>query len=113
MQTRQAGGKRLTAVLIAVLLVLGACSSDEAGEVALATQCMRASSDNRAKLAASWLSNAEISIQEDLITVRTEVPAGISIGGTVNFRYWTYRCRRNGEQVEFLGYETRRSRAGP
>jgi len=110
MQTR---GKHLTAVLIAVLLVLGACSSDEAGEVALATQCMRASSDNRAKLAASWLSNAEISIQEDLITVRTEVPAGISIGGTVNFRYWTYRCRRNGEQVEFLGYETRRSRAGP
>ena len=107
MQTRQAGGKPLTAVLIAVLLVLGACSSDEAGEVALATQCMRASSDNRAKLAASWLSNAEISIQEDLITVRTEVPAGISIGGTVNFRYWTYRCRRNGEQVEFLGYETR------
>ena len=110
MQTR---GKHLTAVLIAVLLVLGACSSDEADEVALATQCMRASSDNRAKLAASWLSNAEISIQEDLITVRTEVPAGISIGGTVNFRYWTYRCRRNGEQVEFLGYETRRSRAGP
>ena len=107
MQARQAGGKRLTAVLIAVLLVLGACSSDEAGEVALATQCMRASSDNRAKLAASWLSNAEITIREDLITVRTEVPVGVSVGGTVKFRYWTYRCRRNGERVEFLGYETR------
>ena len=88
-------------------MALGACSSDEAGEVALATQCMRASSDNRAKLAASLLSNAEITIQEDLITVRTEVPVGVSIGGTVKFRYWIYRCRRNGTQVEFLGYETR------
>jgi len=107
MQTRLAGEQRLAAVLMAVLLVLGACSSDEAGEVALATQCMRASSDNRAKLAASWLSNAEITIQEDLITVRTEVPVGVSIGGTVKIRYWTYRCRRNGKQMEFLGYETR------
>lgn len=99
--------KRLTAVLTAGLLALGACSSDESDDVALATQCMRASSDNRAKLAASWLSNAEISIEEDLITVHTEVPTGISIGGTVRFRYWTYRCRRNGQHMEFLGYETR------
>jgi len=105
MQTRQAGGKRLTAVLIAVLLVLGACSSDEAGEVALATQCMRASSDNRAKLAASWLSNAEIEVQGDSVTVRTEVPVGINIGGRVKFHYWTYRCRMVGDRMEFLGYE--------
>jgi len=107
MQSRRAAGKCLIAVLMAVLLLAGACSSDEPGEVALATQCMRASDDNRAKLAASWLSNAAITIQEDRITVRTEVPAGVSIGGTVKLRYWTYRCRRRGNQVEFLGYETR------
>ena len=97
---------RLTAVLIAVLLALGACSSDEAGEVALATQCMRASDDNRVKLSSSWLSNAEIEIHEDLITVRTEVPVGISIGGTVKIRTWVYRCRRSDDGIEFLGYET-------
>ena len=92
---------------MAALVVSVGCSSDESGDVALATQCMRASDDNRAKLAASWLSNAEITIHDDLITVRTEVPVGVSIGGTMKFRYWIYRCRRHGKQVEFLGYETR------
>ena len=107
MQSGRVGKKRLITVPMVVLAVAGACTSDEPDDVALATQCMRASDDNRAKLAASWLSNAEITIHGDLITVRTEVPVGVSIGGTVKFRYWVYRCRRQGKQVEFLGYEAR------
>jgi hypothetical protein len=105
METRHTGKKRLIAVSMSVLVVAGACTSDEPGEVALATQCMRASDDNRAKLAASWLNNAEITIHGDLITVRTEVPVGVSIAGTVKLRRWVYRCRRQGNGVEFLGYE--------
>ena len=91
---------------IAIAATLGACSSDYTDEIALATRCMRASDDNRVKLSSSWLSNAEIDIQGDSVTVRTEVPAGISIGGTVKFHYWTYRCRMVGDRMEFLGYET-------
>lgn len=106
MQKRQAGKTQLIAVAVLVLMAAGACTSGEPGDVALATQCMRASDDNRAKFAASWLSGAEITIHDDLITVRTEVPVGISIGGTVKLRRWVYRCRRLGEGVEFLGYET-------
>jgi hypothetical protein len=105
MQARRVGEKWLTALSMVVLMVAGACTSDEPGDVALATQCMRASDDNRAKFAASWLSGAEITIHEDLITVRTEVPVGVGIGGTVKLRHWVYRCRRRGKGVEFLGYE--------
>jgi hypothetical protein len=90
---------------IAIVATLGACSSDYTDEVALATRCMRASDDNRVKLSSSWLSSAEIDVRGDLVTVRTEVPVGISIGGTVKFHYWTYRCRMAGERMEFLGYE--------
>ena len=82
-----------------------ACTSHDADEIELATQCMLASGDNRAKLSASWLSSAEIKIDGDLITVRTEVPIGISIDAKVRFRHWIYRCRRHGERLEFLGYE--------
>jgi len=93
--------------LAAILTTLSACTSDEQGEVSLATQCMRASDDNRVKLSSSWLSNAEIEVRGDLVTVRTEVPVGISIGGKVKFHYWEYRCRRHGARMEFLGYESR------
>ena len=92
----------------AVLVTAGACSSDYTDEVALATRCMRASDDNRVKHSSSWLSNAEVDIEGDLVTVRTEVPVGISIGGKIKFRYWTYRCRMSGERMEFLGYESER-----
>jgi hypothetical protein len=99
------GNNRLIAVPIAVLAATGACTSDEPDHAALAVQCMRSSDDNRAKLSASWLSSAEIEVDGDLITVRTEVPVGISIDAKVKFRYWVYRCRRDGERMEFLGYE--------
>jgi hypothetical protein len=94
-----------TIVLAAALSAPVGCTSDQPDRVALATQCMRASDDNRVKLSSSWLSNATIDVHDDLITVRTEVPVGISIGGRVKFRYWQYRCRRRGEAIEFLGYE--------
>ena len=106
-ELRRVGNKQLIAVLMAVLAATGACTSDDPGDVALATQCMRASDDNRVKLSSSWLSSAEIEVRGDLITVRTEVPVGISIGGRVTLRQWVYRCRRQGERMEFLGYEAR------
>lgn len=99
---------RLLPVIVTVLLAAGACSSEYTDEVALATRCMRASDDNRAKHASSWLSSAEIDVDGDMVTVRTEVPVGISIGGKIKFRYWTYRCRMIGGRMEFLGYETGR-----
>ena len=105
--------KRLCVILMVVLATAGACTSDDPGDVALATQCMRASDDNRAKLSSSWLSSAEIEVRGDLITVRTEVPVGISIGGRIKFRYWVYRCRKHGERMEFLGYEAGRSNGSP
>ncbi len=99
------GNKQLIAILMVVLATTGACTSDDPGDVALATQCMRASDDNRVKLSSSWLSSVEIEVRGNLITVRTEVPVGISIGGRVTLRQWVYRCRRQGERMEFLGYE--------
>jgi hypothetical protein len=86
--------------------ILGACSSDYTDDIALATRCMRASDDNRVKLSSSWLSSAEIDVNGEMVTVRTEVPVGISIGGRVKFHYYTYRCRMDGEQMEFLGYDS-------
>jgi hypothetical protein len=103
----QVGKKRSVMILLAVLTAPGACTSDEPNDAVLATQCMRASHDNRVKLSSTWLSNAEIEIRGDFVTVRTEVPVGISIGGTVKFRYREYRCRRHGERMEFLSYESR------
>ena len=103
MEARLAGFSR-DAVVLVLASTLG-CAPGDADEVALATQCMRASDDNRAKLSASWLSSAEIDISGDSITVRTEVPVGIGIDATVKFHYWVYRCRRRGDEVEFLGYE--------
>lgn len=97
--------ERLFLSAVVVLTAVAACTSHDADEVALATQCMRASDDNRAKFSASWLSSAEIDIDGDLITVRTEVPAGISLDAKVRFRHWIYRCRKHGEQLEFLGFE--------
>jgi len=91
--------------LVAVLVTLGGCSTGEPDDAALATACMRASDDNRVKFSSSWLSNAEVEVHGDTVTVRTEVPVGISIGGTVKFRYRVYRCRRHGEQMEFIGFE--------
>lgn len=104
-RSRRVGNKQLIAILMVALAATGACTSDDPSDVALATQCMRASDDNRAKLSSSWISSAEIEVRGDLITVRTEVPVGISIGGRVTLRKWVYRCRRHGEQMEFLGYE--------
>ena len=101
------GIKRLMRLSLAVLASTGACTSQSSDDVALATRCMRASDDNRAKLSASWLSSAEIDIRGDLITVRTEVPVGIGVDARVKFRYWEYRCRRRGDDMEFLGYEAR------
>lgn len=92
--------------LAAALATLGGCGGGEPDDVALATACMRASDDNRVKFSSAWLSNAEVEVIGDTITVRTEVPVGISIGGTVKFRYRLYRCRRHGEQMEFIGFET-------
>ena len=97
--------KGIFVVFVTVLAAAGACTSHDADEVALATQCMRATDDNRAKLASSWLRNAEVDVRGDLITVRTEVPAGIGIDGKIKMRHWVYRCRKHGEQMEFLGYD--------
>ncbi len=102
---RRVGNKRLIAILLVALAATGACTPDDPGDVSLATQCMRASDDNRAKLSSSWLSSAKIEVRGDLITVSTEVPVGISIAGRVTLRQWVYRCRRQGERMEFLGYE--------
>lgn len=110
MSSPQVGKNRPVMALMAVLAAFGGCSSDEPDDVALATQCMQASDDNRVKFSASWLSNAEVEVHDALITVRTEVPVGISIGGRVKFRYRVYRCHRRGDRMEFLGYETRNSR---
>jgi len=99
----------LAALMVALTITMEGCTADAPDEVALATQCMRASDDNRVKYSASWLSSAKIEVDGGSITVRTEVPAGISIGGRVNFRYWVYRCRRHGDRVDFLGYEVRNS----
>ena len=99
------GRNRIFAVSMAVLATASACTSHDAGEVALATQCMRSTDDNRVKLSSSWLSNAEIEVRGDLITVRTEVPVGIGIDGTIKIRKRVYRCRTHGEQMEFLSYE--------
>lgn len=104
---RRVKAKRPAMLLVAILATAGACTSGEPSDVALATQCMRASDDNRVKLSSSWLSNAEIEVLGDFVTVRTEVPVGISVRGKVKFRYWEYRCRRHGERMEFLGYESR------
>jgi len=105
---------RLTGInLVAVLLLLTstvACTPGDADETALATQCMRASDDNRVKLSASWLSSAEVDVAGDFVTVRTEVPVGIGIDATVKFHYWVYRCRRRGDDMEFLGYEKKVTR---
>lgn len=106
MRIRRVAKKRFVMILTSVLATPGACTSDAPGDVALATQCMRASDDNRVTLSSSWLSNAEIEVRDDFVTVRTEVPVGISIGGKVKFRYWEYRCLRRGERMEFLGYES-------
>jgi hypothetical protein len=95
-----------TRATIICAAILGACSSDYADEIALATRCMRASDDNRVKLSSSWLSSAKVDVQGDAVTVRTEVPVGISIGGRVKFHYWTYRCRIAGEKMEFFGYDS-------
>jgi hypothetical protein len=96
------------AVLLTILMaIIAGCTSGEPSDVALATQCMRATDDNRVKLSSSWLSNAEIEVDGDRVTVRTEVPVGISIGGKIKFHYWEYRCRRHGETMEFLGYDSR------
>ncbi len=59
--------------------------------MALATRCMRASDDNRAKHSASWQSRAEFEIRADMITVRTEAPIGIGIDAKVKFRHCVYR----------------------
>lgn len=101
------GIKGFVRLSLVVLATTGACTSHASDDVALATRCMRASDDNRAKLSASWLSSAEIEIRADMITVRTEVPVGIGIDAKVKFRHWVYRCRRRGDEIEFLGYETR------
>ncbi len=104
-RSRRVGNKQFIAILIGALAATGACTSDDPSDVALATQCMRASDDNRAKLSSSWLSSAESQVRDDLISVRAEVPVGTSIGGRVTLRQWVYRCRRQGERMEFLGYE--------
>lgn len=106
---RRVGNKRSIVISMLVLAAPAACTSNDPDDVAMATRCMRAADDNRAKLSSSWLSSARIDVRGDLITVRTEVPVGVSIGGKIKFRHWTYRCRQHGERMEFLGYETFRS----
>ena len=83
----------LTLAIAAVAARTGACSQDYNEKGTLSTRCMRASDDNRVKLSSSWLSSAEVDVDGDRVTVRTEVPVGISVRGKVRFRYWTYRCR--------------------
>ena len=58
-RSRLVANKQLIANLMVALAAIGACTSDDPSDVALATQCMRASDDNRAKLSSSWLSSAE------------------------------------------------------
>ena len=45
---------------------LVACSSPDLSEAALARGCIDASGDNRAKLAASWLSSAKVEVEGSL-----------------------------------------------
>ena len=95
-----------------LLLSLGACSSSDLSEAELARGCIAASGDNRAKLAASWLSSAKVDVDGDRVTVRTEVPVGLSVSGKIKFRYWEYRCVRNAEGFEFLGYTVSSEKPG-
>ncbi len=83
------------------------CTGNGADEVDLATRCLRASDDNRVKHSASMLSDADIEVGEDRVVVRARVPVGISLSAKIKFRHWTYTCRRDGEQLFFVGYETR------
>ena len=66
--------------------------------------------------AATEATSASVSIQVlavdgDRITVRTEVPVGLSVTGKVRFRYWEYRCVRDGDRFEFVGYSVSSERA--
>ena len=99
-----AGRISAAAALAFTLAASAGCGDYDAEKTDLATRCMRAGDDNRAKLAASWLADAEIEIEGDLVTVRTSVPVGVSVSGKVKFRHGEYRCRRHGERLEFLGY---------
>lgn len=101
---------RLAAAQLCILalgaaLTCPACDGVERESVALGVACIRASDDNRVKLSASWASSTEVEIDGDLVTVRAEVPAGVSIEGTVRFRHYEYRCRRRDGEFVFLGYD--------
>jgi hypothetical protein len=106
MQLRSVEKRWIFVFSAAVLAATGGCGSEEPSDAALAAQCMRASADNRVRFFSAWLSNAQVEARDDLVTVRTEVPVGISIGGRVKFRYWEYRCRRRSDGMEFLAFES-------
>ena len=91
--------------MLALALGGTACGGGDAESNALAVACIQASNDNRVKLSASWLSSAEVEVNGDLVTVHTEVPVGVSIKGKLKFRYYEYRCRMRGSELEFLGYD--------
>lgn len=84
------------------MLLLG-CSDEQREFARLATGCINASPDNRVKLSGSWSNNFDVEVRGDEFTVHTEVPAGIGLDGKVKFRHREFRCRQEGDEIEYLG----------
>ena len=88
--------------------VLGACSGGDPELSGLAAACIRASRDPLVMHTASLLSDAEVTVEGDEIRVLASIPVGIGLDLKLRFRYWEYRCRREGDALVFVGYERRR-----
>lgn len=88
-------------MLLSLLLV--ACSDEKRETARLASGCINASDDNRVKLSGSWSNSFEVEVRGDEVTVRTEVPVGIGLDGKVKIRSREFRCRKRGDQLEYLG----------
>ena len=88
--------------LIAFIALLVACSDQEMEKARLASGCINASPDNRAKLSGSWSNNFDVLVEGKEITVRTEVPVGIGLNGKLKIRHREFRCRNKGDRIEFI-----------
>ncbi len=88
--------------LIALAALLVACSDQEMEKARLATGCINASSDNRARLSGSWSNNFDVLVEGDKITVRTEVPVGIGLNGKLKIRHREFQCRNKGDRIQFI-----------
>ena len=87
---------------IALTALLVACSDQEMEKARLASGCINASPDNRARLSGSWSNNFDVLVEGDKITVRTEVPVGIGLNGKLKIRHREFRCRNKGDRIQFI-----------